>query len=66
MINKKSCNKQTEVYSRVVGFYRPTSLWNKGKKDEFKQRKTYSLGLIGNLKKETSTDSCATKETNIA
>jgi len=64
-MNKKSCNKHTEVYSRVVGFYRPTSLWNKGKKDEFKARKTYRLDLVGNLKKETQTESVS-KETSIA
>lgn len=32
-----------EIYSRVVGFYRPTNLWNKGKKEEYKDRKTYQL-----------------------
>ncbi len=28
----------TEVYSRVVGYYRPVQNWNKGKAEEFKQR----------------------------
>ncbi len=28
-----------EVYSRVVGYFRPTKQWNKGKKAEFKDRK---------------------------
>ena len=32
-----------EVYSRVVGYLRPTSGWNKGKKEEFIQRKEYKL-----------------------
>jgi anaerobic ribonucleoside-triphosphate reductase len=27
-----------EVYSRVVGYYRPVSGWNKGKREEFKDR----------------------------
>jgi len=27
-----------EVYSRVVGYYRPVQFWNKGKKQEFKER----------------------------
>lgn len=36
------CNKDTEVYSRVVGYYRPVQQWNKGKTQEFKERKTYS------------------------
>jgi len=37
------CNKETEVYSRIVGYMRPVSNWNKGKKQEFIDRKTYSL-----------------------
>jgi len=37
------CNKQTEVYSRVVGYLRPVNDWNKGKQEEFKQRKVYSI-----------------------
>ncbi len=28
-----------EVYSRVVGYYRPVQNWNRGKQEEFKQRK---------------------------
>lgn len=32
---------ECEVYSRVVGYLSPVSEWNKGKKEEFKQRKTY-------------------------
>ncbi|MCS7366472.1 MAG: anaerobic ribonucleoside-triphosphate reductase [archaeon YNP-WB-062] len=28
-----------EVYSRVVGYFRPVSQWNKGKQQEFKERK---------------------------
>ncbi|MFW6134523.1 MAG: ribonucleoside triphosphate reductase [Elusimicrobiota bacterium] len=37
------CEKDTEVYSRVVGYYRPVSNWNDGKKQEYKERKTYKL-----------------------
>lgn len=29
----------TEVYSRVVGYYRPIQNWNKGKVEEFSHRK---------------------------
>lgn len=29
---------ETEVYSRVVGYYRPVSGWNLGKKQEFNDR----------------------------
>jgi len=30
-----------EVYSRIVGYYRPVSNWNIGKKAEFKLRVQY-------------------------
>lgn len=30
-----------EIYSRVVGYFRPVSQWNKGKQEEFKQRKPF-------------------------
>ncbi len=32
-----------EMYSRVTGFYRPVAQFNPGKKEEFRQRKYYSL-----------------------
>jgi len=35
------CNKDCEVFSRIVGYYRPVSNWNKGKQEEFKMRKTF-------------------------
>lgn len=34
----------TEVYSRIVGYFRPISNWNAGKAEEFGNRKTYSVG----------------------
>jgi ribonucleoside-triphosphate reductase len=37
------CGATTEVYSRVVGYIRPVSQWNKGKKSEFRDRKTFKL-----------------------
>jgi len=37
------CNSETEIYSRVVGYYRPVSKWNIGKVQEFKDRKYISL-----------------------
>ena len=33
--------RKTEVYSRVVGYIRPTNQWNEGKREEFDDRKTY-------------------------
>ncbi|MCP3965474.1 MAG: hypothetical protein GY718_03845 [Lentisphaerae bacterium] len=37
------CKKRTEIYSRVVGYFRPVANWNKGKKQEFQGRKTYEV-----------------------
>jgi hypothetical protein len=34
---------ETEVYSRVVGYYRPVQNWNSGKKLEFSQRKLHTM-----------------------
>jgi len=36
-------NKRTkcEVYSRVVGYLRPVNQWNKGKQQEFSDRKMF-------------------------
>ena len=38
-----TCHTQTEIYSRIVGYLRPTNQWNEGKAEEFKLRKTYKL-----------------------
>jgi len=35
------CNKPTQVFSRVVGYYRPVQMWNDGKQEEHRQRKYY-------------------------
>ena len=32
-----------EIYSRVVGYFRPVNQWNKGKQAEFWDRKTYDV-----------------------
>ncbi|MCD6473227.1 ribonucleoside triphosphate reductase [Candidatus Aerophobetes bacterium] len=37
------CGKETEVYSRVVGYFRPVKNWNKGKQEEFRQRVEYKM-----------------------
>ena len=37
------CGEKTEVYSRVCGYFRPVSNWNKGKKEEFRERKTFEI-----------------------
>jgi len=44
-----------EVYSRVVGYFRPVRSWNKGKKQEFKDRVTYDMGKLGMRKEANET-----------
>lgn len=34
---------QTEVYARIVGYYRAVRNWNRGKADEFKKRKMFEF-----------------------
>ncbi len=53
---------ETEVYSRIVGYYRAVRNWNKGKQDEFGQRKMFSLENPGQFSQnQTKND----EETNI-
>ncbi len=35
------CGAETEIWSRVVGYYRPVKSWNKGKQNEFRERKEF-------------------------
>lgn len=37
------CGEETEVFSRITGYYRPVKNWNDGKAQEFKNRKEYDL-----------------------
>lgn len=37
------CGEQTEVYSRITGYYRPVQNWNDGKTQEFNDRKEYNI-----------------------
>ena len=37
------CHEDTEVYSRITGYYRPVKNWNDGKAEEFKERKLYDI-----------------------
>ena len=37
------CHEETEVYSRITGYYRPIKNWNNGKAQEYKDRKVYNV-----------------------
>ena len=41
------CGSECEIYSRIVGYIRPVTQWNKGKKAEFKNRKTFDMTYAG-------------------
>jgi len=45
-----------EIYSRVVGYYRPVIQWNKGKKEEFKDRYTFSSKEISGAYENSKND----------
>ena len=37
------CGAETEIYSRITGYYRPVKNWNDGKSQEFRERKVYEV-----------------------
>lgn len=45
---ERVCAVRAEVYSRVVGYYRPVQAWNEGKREEFKERKYLNAEDISN------------------
>lgn len=59
------CGKETEVYSRITGYYRPVKNWNDGKLQEFKDRQTYNVDLDEKVTKHEDTCECE-KETKEA
>jgi ribonucleoside-triphosphate reductase len=40
---KCTIEQPCEVYSRIVGYLRPVQQWNKGKQEEFKERKEFKI-----------------------
>ena len=45
---KKEKKIPVEVYSRVVGYFRPVNQWNKGKQEEFSERNEFNpKNMIG-------------------
>jgi hypothetical protein len=58
------CGEKCEVYSRVTGYFRPVANWNKGKKEEFKDRKTFKIaGAVGALLAAGVLTGCGTTQT---
>lgn len=41
--NTKAVRNRCEIWSRVVGYLRPTSRWNSGKEAEFEDRVMFTI-----------------------
>ena len=39
----KQIKIRAEIYSRVVGYFRPVSQWNAGKAEEFTERRVFNF-----------------------
>lgn len=61
------CGKKCEVYSRIVGYFRPIANWNIGKKEEFKDRLEYDAekALLNEFAKDRVSESLMTADTEI-
>jgi ribonucleoside-triphosphate reductase len=44
-----TCGHETEVYSRVVGYFRPVRQWNKGKQEEFSERHLFNENMLESI-----------------
>lgn len=42
-----TCGKETEVYARIVGYYRPVKNWNRGKIEEYRARRLFHPAFAG-------------------
>lgn len=40
------CGAKSEVFSRIVGYMRPVSQWNDGKREEFAERKLFDRSVL--------------------
>jgi ribonucleoside-triphosphate reductase len=46
------CGNNTEIYSRIVGYFRPVNQWNRGKYEEFTERRTFTPVLNDDSRNE--------------
>jgi hypothetical protein len=49
---KQVTGTPTEVYTRIVGYYRSVKNWNKGKREEYSLRREYSPHSVPGKKAE--------------
>lgn len=53
-----TCHGECEVWSRIVGYFRPVDQWNKGKKSEYKDRMEYRIEVSGTRSYEAPCAPC--------
>lgn len=53
-----TCGEETEVYSRITGYYRPVKNWNDGKAQEYNDRKLYDIENSVLVSKDVPRDVC--------
>ena len=59
------CGEETEVYSRITGYYRPVKNWNDGKTKEYEMRKEYVICDDKKRTKKCKKDECSCKEEKV-
>jgi anaerobic ribonucleoside-triphosphate reductase len=55
-----TCGKEAEVWTRVVGFHRPVQSWNKGKREEYSDRKEFDISVSLGSSKNKSLETVVT------
>ncbi len=55
-----TCEETCEVWSRIVGYFRPVDQWNKGKKSEFAEREEYCVPASAVAEAKAVPEMCAT------
>ncbi|MCG3218980.1 MAG: ribonucleoside triphosphate reductase, partial [Candidatus Heimdallarchaeota archaeon] len=58
------CGSNCEIFSRIVGYFRPVNNWNKGKKQEFVERATYSQPQVSSLLEITTQEKSGSNGTS--
>lgn len=58
------CHQETEVYSRITGYYRPVKNWNNGKAQEFRDRSEYKVSNVelSTVREHAHVDECGAPE----
>ena len=59
------CGEETEVYSRITGYYRPVRNWNVGKRQEYAQRKEYNLATSKLTHDVEACETCVEEEKKV-